>query len=89
MKSAVWNKALCVLAVVPSGFPEQVDVPRPFLGQINTPFCIWLIRILVIAAFVVCLLYAWHTHPKNERSEQDGSATDPQTTQSEQGKGEK
>lgn len=73
MKSAVWNKVVCILATVPSGFPEQVDVPQPFLGQINTPLCIWLIRILVIAAFTVCLLYA----------------AEPKATQTEQGKGEK
>lgn len=89
MKSAVWNKVLCALATVPSGFPEQVDVPQPFLTQINTPLCIWLVRVLVIAAFVVCLLYARHARPANERSGQEESAAEPQTAQSEQGEGGK
>lgn len=88
-KRIVWNKVLCTLATVPSGYPERVEVPQPFLEQINTPLCIWLVRVLVITAFVVCLLYARHTRPANECSEKEESAAEPQTAQSEQREGEK
>lgn len=83
----MWNKVLCALAVVPSGFPEQIDVPQPFLAQINTPLCIWLVRVLVIAAFAVCLLYARHARPANGRSGQEEPGAELQTAKSEQGEG--
>lgn len=81
----MWNNFLYVLAVPPSGFPEEIDVPQPFLAQIDTQLCIWIIRILLIAAFVVCLLYAQYACSVNEDSVQENL----QDTPNEQGEGEK
>ena len=81
----MWNNFLYTLATPPSGFPKKIDVPQSFLAQIDTPLCIWAIRILLIAAFVVCLLYARCTSSANEDSVQEKQ----QDTQNEQGEGGK
>lgn len=58
----MWIGIAGALGQVPPGFPEQVEVPQPFLGWINTPFWVWLVRAALAAGLILCLWYIFSAH---------------------------
>lgn len=79
----MWNHLVGSLGTVPPGFPETVEVPEPFLHQIDTTFWIWFIRAVLIVGALVCLFYARSAPddghqdvPEKQESKADGAQTD-------------
>lgn len=54
----MWNNLVGALGTIPPDFPEKINVPQPFLYQINTTFWIWFIRVALILALGVVLFFA-------------------------------
>lgn len=77
----MWNHLVGVLGTVPPGFPEQIEMPQPFLSQINTTFWIWFIRIALIAGLVICLFYAHSASDDLHSSFSEEKSHDPDDTQ--------
>lgn len=72
----MWACLAEALGAVPPGFPEQMDVPQPFLHWIDTSFWLWFIRAVLAAGFTACLLYAC-TAPGGRHSRDFGQENPP------------
>lgn len=72
------DNILYTLSAVPPEFPEQVAVPETFLHQIDTTFGIWIIRIILLVVFFICLLYARNAE-KNKYTKMAGDDETIQT----------
>lgn len=64
------NIVFHIFMAVPPGFPEEIETPGYFLQVVDTPFFLWLFRGLMVAALVVCLIYARTKPPAGEDTTQ-------------------
>lgn len=79
----MWNQLVGSMGAVPPGFPEVVDVPEPFLHQMDTAFWIWLIRAVLIVGALVCLFYAHSVPDEGHQNRTEKQAADEAQTDEE------
>ena len=54
----MWNNFVGAMGTLPPDFPEKIDIPQPFLYQINTTFWIWFIRVVFVLSLGIILFFA-------------------------------
>lgn len=64
----MWENIVYEKTIVPPGFPEQIEAPNIFLHQINSSVWVWIIRIVLISVFLICIFYAYTISEKQYSS---------------------
>lgn len=44
----------------PEGYPDRVETPRYFLQTLDNPLCLWILRGVLAAAFLLLLFGIWY-----------------------------
>lgn len=44
----------------PEGYPEYIEAPSYFLQALDTPVWLWIIRIALVAGFLVLMFGIWY-----------------------------